>query len=248
MRIAVFSDIHGNCVALDAMLADLREHPADRMVCLGDAIQGGPQPAETVTRLRALGCPVVMGNADAWLLTGEESGAEPISERQLAVREWSFSRLAAEDRAFVAAFRPTITVALGGGGELLCFHGSPTSFDDVLLPQTPDDDARRLLGHGLAARFLTGGHTHMQQVRRVGEAVFFNPGSVGLAYRHGQPEGNFRADPWAEYAMLTVEGEGRFGLEFRRVPFDVAALLRAYREGGRPYADEAAAQYGDAQA
>ena len=42
------------------------------MVCLGDAIQGGPQPAQVVSRLKELACPVVMGNADAWLLTGVE--------------------------------------------------------------------------------------------------------------------------------------------------------------------------------
>ena len=74
MRLAVISDIHGNCFALDAVLADLRAdlEPVDATVCLGDAIQGGPQPAETVARLRELGCPVVMGNADAWLKNLQE--------------------------------------------------------------------------------------------------------------------------------------------------------------------------------
>src|SRR5690349_17179247 len=85
MRIAVISDIHGNCLALDAVLADLQRDGVDWIVCLGDAIQGGAQPAETVARLRDLGCPIVMGNADAWLLTGEETGAEgPPSEQLLA--------------------------------------------------------------------------------------------------------------------------------------------------------------------
>ncbi len=69
MRIAIISDIHGNCVALDAVLADLQREPAARMVCLGDAIQGGPQPIQVIARLRELACPVVMGNADDWLVT-----------------------------------------------------------------------------------------------------------------------------------------------------------------------------------
>lgn len=68
MRVAVFWDIHGNCMALDAVLADLKDKAPDRMVCLGDAIQSGPQPAQVVQRLRDLACQVVMGNADAWLL------------------------------------------------------------------------------------------------------------------------------------------------------------------------------------
>jgi hypothetical protein len=73
MRIAVVSDIHGNCLALDTILADLGQHPVDHIVCLGDAILGGAQPAETASRLRALDCPTVLGNADAWLSSGDES-------------------------------------------------------------------------------------------------------------------------------------------------------------------------------
>src|SRR5215212_9957539 len=93
MRVAVISDMHGNCLGFDAALADLRYQRVDQIVCLGDAIQGGAQPAETVARLRDLGCPVVMGNADAWLLTGKEAGAEPIPAERMrkmsAIREWS---------------------------------------------------------------------------------------------------------------------------------------------------------------
>jgi predicted phosphodiesterase len=245
MRIAVISDIHGNCVALDALLADLRQHPADRIVCLGDAIQGGPQPALVVARLRALACPVVMGNADAWLLTGEETGREQITperNRQLeAVRGWSLAQLLAEDQGFIAGFQPTVEIPLAPGRSLLCFHGSPASFDDVILPDMPEDEFQRYLG-AHADHILTGGHTHIQHMRRLGESFYFNPGSVGFAYSHAQADDAFRADAWAEYALLSVE-DGRMGLEFRRVPFDPGELIRTYRESGRPYAEEAIAQY-----
>lgn len=246
MRIAVISDIHGNRLALDALLADLERRPADALVCLGDAIQGGPQPAETVARLRGLGCPIVMGNADAWLLSGVETGAEPASpERRArldAVRAWSLDQLSADDRAFIAGFAPTVELDLAGGRRLLCFHGSPASFDELILPLTPQEELERALGP-YADRLLCGGHTHVQQIRHLGRSFFFNPGAVGLAFRHGQPEGLLRADPWAEYAVLTAEGDA-LALEFRRVPYDPAALIRIYRASGRPYAEEAAAQYG----
>ena len=71
MRIAVISDIHGNCFALDSVLQDIRQQGIEQIVCLGDAIQGGAQPAETVQRLRELNCPVVMGNADDFVLTSD---------------------------------------------------------------------------------------------------------------------------------------------------------------------------------
>ena len=245
MQIAIISDIHGNRVALDAVLADLQSHPAETIVCLGDAIQGGPQPAQVVARLRQLACPVVMGNADAWLLTGEETGQEKIPPERRgqmqAIREWSLSCLSAEDRNFIASFQPTVEVPLTAGRSLLCFHGSPASFDDVILPHTPEDEFQRYLG-AYAAHILTGGHTHIQHIRRLGDSFYFNPGSVGFAYNHVQAESTFRADPWAEYAVLSVEA-GCVGLEFRRVPFDTSGLIRIYRESGRPFAEESIAQY-----
>jgi len=248
MQITILSDMHGNCVALDAVLADLRRHPATAMVCLGDAIQGGPQPAEVVGRLREMACPVVMGNADAWLLSGQETGNEPISAERLvkmnAVRDWSLAQLSDADRAFIAGFQPVVAIEAEAGQRLLCFHGSPASFNDVILPTTLEDEFQRLLA-GQAATFFTGGHTHLQQVRRLGDGFFFNPGSIGLAYSHQQSDDGFRADPWAEYAILTLEPDC-LGLEFRRVPFDVSALVRAYRSSGRPYPDDAVAQYGSA--
>jgi predicted phosphodiesterase len=59
MRVAVISDMHGNAVAFDAVLADIAGQGIDQVVCLGDALQGGAQPAEVASRLRELGCPVV---------------------------------------------------------------------------------------------------------------------------------------------------------------------------------------------
>src|SRR5437016_4377885 len=202
MRIAVLSDIHGNCLALDAALEDIRQRGITQLVCLGDAIQGGVQPAETVQRLRALACPIVMGNADAWLLTAEETSPhEQVSERQLAVRAWSLTQLSEEDKAFIAQFQPTIEIPLEAGKKMLCFHGSPTSFDDILLPDTPEEEFQRLLA-GFDADLLTGGHTHTQQWRRLGEASwYFNPGSVGLSYDWRQiGTETFYADPWVCYA------------------------------------------------
>lgn len=248
MRIAIISDIHGNNVAFEAVLADLQNDTYDQLVCLGDAIQGGPQPAEVVANLRRLTCPVVMGNADAWMLTGIETADEGIPPERLKkmgeIREWSLSKLTEDDKAFIAAFKPTAELPLATEQNLLCFHGSPASFDDIILPTTSDEDFRKYLG-AYAPHLLTGGHTHMQQIRRLEGAAnsfFFNPGSVGLAYSHYQPSGNFKVDKWAEYALLTANN-GRIALEFRRVPFDVDTLISIYQSSGRPHAEDSIGQY-----
>lgn len=242
MRLAVFSDIHGNCLALDAVLADLRAQGIEQFVCLGDAIQGGAQPAETALRLRALSCPVVMGNADAWLLTGQETSShEQVSESQLVTRAWSLAQLSAEDRAWIVSFSPTIEIPLQGGKTLFCFHGSPRSFDDILLPDTSEEEFRGMLD-GYDAALLAGGHTHTQQWRRLGDAWYLNPGSVGFAYNWQLPEEQFHADAWADYAIVHTDGE-RLGVEFRHVPFDVQELIHLTRASGRPYAEQAIAVY-----
>ena len=245
MRVVVISDMHGNDLAFEAVETDIQKQEIDQIVCLGDAIQGGPQPAAVVQRLRTLNCPVVMGNADAWLISGIETADEGIPPERLKkmgdIRNWSLSQLTEDDRAFIANFQPTVTLNLEDGLDLLCFHGSPTSFDDVILPAAPDDVFQKFLGP-YADHILTGGHTHAQQIRRNGDLFFFNPGSVGFAYSHYQLGGQFFADPWAEYAILTVE-KGQISLELRRVPFDVRELIGIYRESGRPFADEAIAQY-----
>ncbi|MDQ3931023.1 MAG: metallophosphoesterase, partial [Chloroflexota bacterium] len=146
-RVGVISDIHGNCLALDAVLDDLLRDPVDAVVCLGDAVQGGPQPAEVVARLRELGCPVVMGNADAWLLSGvDTSPHEQTTPEQEAVRQWSLSRLSAEDVSFIQGFEPTVELQLEGGERLLCFHGSSTSFDALIIMDTPEEEFQRMLG------------------------------------------------------------------------------------------------------
>ena len=245
MRVAVISDMHGNDLAFEVVEADISAQRVDQIVCLGDAIQGGPQPAQVVQRLRRLNCPVVMGNADAWLISGEETADEGIPPERLKkmgeIRLWSLSQLTEDDVDFIANFQPTVTIELQHDLDLLCFHGSPTSFDDIILPAAPEEEFQKYLGR-YAGHVLTGGHTHAQQIRRLGDLFFFNPGSVGFAYSHNQPENNFQADPWAEYAILTAE-DGHVGLEFRRVPFDAQALIRIYRESGRPFAEDAIAQY-----
>jgi putative phosphoesterase len=245
MRIAIISDMHGNDLAFEAVEADIKNQKIDQVVCLGDAIQGGPQPAKVVQRLRRLNCPVVMGNADAWLISGQETADDGIPPERLKkmgeIRLWSLSQLTEDDVDFIAKFQPTVTIKLQDGPDLLCFHGSPTSFDDIILPAASEEELQKFLG-SYTDHILTGGHTHAQQIRRTGDLFFFNPGSVGFAYSHSQPDTSFHADPWAEYAILTVES-GQVSLEFRRVPFDPKELIRIYRESGRPFAEDAIAQY-----
>jgi len=141
-------------------------------------------------------------------------------------------------------FRPTLEIPLEAGKKLLCFHGSPRSFDEIILPDTSDEVVRQFLA-GHDATLFAGGHTHTQQMRRLGNSWYVNPGSVSLAYNwelSDLAQGRIRVDPWADYAIITSE-EACLGITFRHVPFDVNELARIVRTSGRPYTEEAIASY-----
>jgi predicted phosphodiesterase len=213
--LALVSDVHGNDTALAAVVEELERLGIERVVCLGDAVQGGPQPAEVLDRLAELGWPVILGNADAFLLEVPEDSHEWVREEQLERRAWTLGQLSAEHLDQIRSFVPTLDVQLADGFVLRAFHGSPRSYDDIVLPETPDAEAERILG-GSGADLLAGGHTHLQWARYVDAALYVNPGSVGFAYDR------FDDDPspknLAEYAI--VNGGS---VEFRRVPWQSAS-------------------------
>ena len=163
------SDVHGNDRALAAVVEELERLGVDGAVCLGDAVQGGDEPRQVLDRLAGLGWPVVLGNADDFLLEVQADSPEPITEAQLAKRLWTLEQLDAAHVEQIRSFRPTIEL-----GPLLAFHGSPRSYDDVLLPETEDDAPWRVAGFDV----LAGGHTHRQWTRAVGDALYVNPGAV----------------------------------------------------------------------
>ena len=68
MRVALISDIHGNAIALEAVLRDITRVGADRTICLGDTATLGPSPVEVLGMLRDLRIPCITGNHDAFLL------------------------------------------------------------------------------------------------------------------------------------------------------------------------------------
>jgi len=240
-RVAVLSDIHGNAVALRAVLAELDAEGIERGVCLGDVCQGGPEPSECVDLLAERGWPVVLGNADAFVLdpVTAEGSTEEITERPLAVREWTYEQLGPGRREVVAAYAPTVEADVGAARRLLGCHATPESYHPVVFPTASEDEFRAAF-EGSGADVVACGHIHLQYVRRIGPARVLNPGSVGLAYDHEQDESALAFDPWAELAIVSCDGDRRFSIDFRRTPFDAEAVVEAHRASGMPFGDESA--------
>jgi predicted phosphodiesterase len=236
LRIALFSDVHGNGVAFRAMIADLAQQQVDTGVCLGDHAQGGPEPAQTLELLQELGWPAVMGNSDRFLLTFD-FGEEAVTEAQIENARWAQSQLSDDLLKFHQSFPPTVEVDIGEGHMLLAFHATPRSREEIVGPWM-EEEAFREPFDGLSATVFAGGHTHQQWARRLGDAYYVNPGSVGLPIDRHQTAEPPEADVHAEYALLTVDGGG-VGVEFRRIAFDVDELLRSVESSGMPDPEDA---------
>jgi putative phosphoesterase len=233
MRLGLISDIHGNLLALDAVLGELSEAGVDRLVCLGD-VAAGPEPRATIERLRELECPVVLGNWDTWLLEGVPPLQLEVGPMLRDQGTWSGAQLSDADREFIETLPPQLDLDLGGA-SVLCVHGSPRSMHED-IHATTSDAALAQMFNGNKPAVLAAGHTHVQLARLHGTTLIVNPGSVGLPFNSWPPNGALRMSPWAEYAILTVE-DGCISTELRRAPYDIPALLEVAQESGMPHPD-----------
>src|SRR3954452_23692166 len=140
MRVAVLCDIHGNLPALDAVLAEV-ERAAPDAIALGGDIAEGPMAAETLDRLAALALPMrcVRGNAERDLVEAFDAGARPedAEEPFQQLIAWAAQQLDRGQRDALAAYEPTVTLAIDGVGPTLFCHGSPRSDTEMITTLTP---------------------------------------------------------------------------------------------------------------
>ena len=256
MRIAIISDIHGNFVALETVLNDLKTEHIDRIVCLGDVISGGPHPSEVIAQLKTLNCPVVMGNMDTRCLNPyPDEGKSKNAKRGNEVRSWDVGKLSPDDLDYMRTFQATVEIPLDANTSLLCYHGSPQSNEDAIVSTTPDEEMERMLS-GYRAMVLAGGHTHTQMIRYHEDSTIINPGSVGapitaherirrVSQRPLSDLHDREYPPWAEYGVIAWEDRS-LRIELRRVPIDIDVLVKKTHESGMPHADWwLASRYGD---
>lgn len=236
MRLALVSDLHGNELALDAVLADAKRAGFDELVCLGDVATLGPRPGEVLARLRDLGCRCVMGNHDEFMLdpplvrTYTDPGV--VVESVDATRE----ALSREDVAFIRTFERTIDL-----GDVFLFHATPRSNMEELLATTPSETVDEML-QGHRALVLAGGHTHLQMVRRHRGMALVNVGSLGGPFHDHPGKAMPVILPHAEYGIVEVE-RGRASVELRRVELEAKTLAQQVDGWDNPLAPSLRAMY-----
>jgi predicted phosphodiesterase len=242
MRLGIIADIHGNEVALRAVLADAAGRQVDRWWVLGDLVLFGPRPAEALGLLRSLpAVQLLSGNTDRYVLTGEQpaphataadaAGDVGLVERYGLVAAgigWARGALAQAGLLDLLASLPgELRLTAPAGTRVLGVHASPASDDGVgIKPGLPDDQLAALLA-GCDADIVIGGHTHRRTDRAIGSVRALNPGSTGIPERPG--EADWLLLEFDEHPDGTAEREGRTAplrVDHRTAPFDVDAVVR----------------------
>jgi diadenosine tetraphosphatase ApaH/serine/threonine PP2A family protein phosphatase len=231
MRVLVLSDIHGNDVALEAILANAPTY--DAAWCLGDLVGYGPGPNECVERVRQL--------PELICLTGNHDHAalgiialSRFNSEARSVVEWTTKQLSRQTRSFLKSLPSSAVVE-----DFTLVHGSPRQpvWEYVMDPRIADLNFREF-----STPYCLIGHSHFpiifhrpddesptvpivmrsDHLMELSPRMMMNPGSAG------QPRDT---DPRASYAILDTEAKT---WEIRRVRYDIKKVQERMLEAGLP--------------
>ena len=187
-RVALLGDIHGNIVALDAVLKELGRVRPDVIAITGDLVMNGPRPGEVVRRrvreLEAAGAVVVQGNTDIAVADFDYSAAFPwldeIPAGHVAAAEWAHDQLSDDELDYLRRLPSERRIREDGAMLLVC-HASPGSQTAGLAADLdPSVVTERVTRTD--ADVIGCGHTHVASIREVGRRIVCNAGSCGWAF------------------------------------------------------------------
>ncbi len=233
MRVALFSDVHGNLSGLEAVLAAIEQHRPDQVIFAGDLCFLGARPGECLRLVRDRRLPAVVGNTDEWLC-GRAEPPEP--RRQMA--DWGRAQLSPDEQEWLGRlpFGLRLSPTARAADDLLIVHANPFDVNAILYP--PEADQRAHFGEvrqsdaavgeqlsEVTAAVVAFGHLHIPGIRPLGRLTLVNVSSVS---NPGDGDGR------AKFALLEWTGGG-WTAEHHRVAYDTqgeAAALRAARPPG----------------
>jgi putative phosphoesterase len=224
MKIALLADIHGNAIALDAVLADIgREGGADAFWVLGDLVAIGPDPVGVLERLSELkNLRLIRGNTDRYVARGDRPGPSVAAVQADATLFTSLVQVAntfawTQGMITAAGWLPwlkelplSFETELPDATRFLGVHASPGTDDGAGISPASSNEEIGVLCNDCDAGLVCFGHTHLPLDRRWGQMHLVNPGSVGLSRT---------PDLHACYAFLDADSEG-YRVIHRRVAFD----------------------------
>jgi predicted phosphodiesterase len=234
MRFAAIADVHGNHLALEAVIDDIRAQGVSEIVNLGDMASGPLDARRTMDALIALDAVHVLGNHDRWLID------RPFEK----MGSWERPAYAQLDSSHLDWLR-TVPMTRAYRDQVFLCHATPAD-DNVywLEAVTPEGsvrmaplDAIEKEAAGISQSLILCGHTHIARAVRLRDGrLVVNPGSVGgpgYSYNVPYPHVIEAGTPDARYAILELASKG-WSVTFRHVPYDHEAMAEMARRNGEP--------------
>lgn len=230
MKLAVVSDIHGNYKALEAFINYIEQQRAagegvDQILFLGDYFADGPNPKLVLQMMKSLQekyvCHFVLGNREEYLLNNRKrpQGWKPSSPNGMLY--FVDQRLDEEILDFMRRLPMKQRLTFEEGEDILICHGSPTDTRGNFME---DPGLRAQCMKTLECNYLAGGHSHKQEVAKLYNKTYVNPGALGLAI-----DG---VGCHAPFAILQTDAEGGWQTELFSIPYDVEAYLQDLKDSG----------------
>lgn len=239
MKVAIFSDVHGNLTALEAVLADIAQQGPDQVIFAGDLCMFGARPSLCLQRLQAENQILsVYGNTDEWIAHPPEIDPEMDEKRKKQIQGvrdnavWTRDQLSDAEFAWLQTFFFSLRLNPSGEAQadLLIVHANPQDVMAAIVPTAEVQQARlgkiswtqsyddlEPLMVGVQGGVIAFGHIHFPNVRQWGEVQLANISSVSLPSD---------GDPRAKYGML-VWRDGRWHIEHQYVTYDLEAERKA---------------------
>jgi predicted phosphodiesterase len=246
MRISVFSDVHGNPYACQAVLkAIFNDDPSDTVVAAGDICLGGSDPAACVELLRASGVVGVYGNTEGYLFQPEQMPPDEqhrsMWHRIQPVAYWVRKQLADDQMEWLQTLPFELRYSPTGNSkdDLLVVHANPKDVELMIYPleieqrklwdqvRQPDDDpALRDALHDTSAGVIAFGHFHYTFQRTWDDLLLVDVAPCSMP--------SIDHDPRARYTVFTWEGN-EWQISRRWVEYDVEEEIAALESSDMPY-------------
>jgi len=222
MRLAILADVHGSLPSLESVLKDLDKHNPDHIIVAGDMV-AGPNSTEVLQRLQDLGCWMIRGNNENYMLRYASSDAPDwwYTCKQFGFIRWTFENLSKEALDFIESLPEQRTLEFDHMDSIQVVHGSPRSADEHLYPGYSLEPLKIALSK-TEEPVLVCGHTHIPWKVRENGRLAFNPGAVC---------GSINGNTDAHYALLTWDSN-HWEVEHHSTPYDLDQLRKDYRDSG----------------
>ena len=233
MRLAVFSDTHGNLDALEQVIKDIDRSAVDEVISLGDNIGYGPEPDRGIKKLKALKIPSVLGNHELAVEDEEYlNWFNPAARKSLIKTRKLLSKTSLRH---ISKFEPFIT-----SYDCRFVHGFPPDSSMIYMYQVSEGRKQEVFEE-MTETLCFIGHTHTLEIM----------GYAGKEIQYEDlPEGVFKLDPEKKYiinigsvgqprdssnnAKYIIWDSTQDSLDVRFLSYDIASVVKKIKAAGLP--------------